>query len=78
MFDIVCDVMCWSPLIEYNSARLSESVTSLALVYEVSRVDEVLLPSSAGVLALSMVEMINVPGLNLCQHHRRQRRGERD
>jgi hypothetical protein len=30
-----------------------------------SVVDEVLLPSGAGVLALSVVEMINVPGLNL-------------
>jgi hypothetical protein len=45
---------------------------------KVSGVDEVLLPSGAGILALSMVEIINVPGLNLCQHHRRQRRGERD
>jgi hypothetical protein len=71
MFDVVCNVMCWSPLVEYSSVQLSELVTSLASACKVSGVDEVLLPSSAGILALSMVEMINVPGLNLCQHHRR-------
>jgi hypothetical protein len=71
MFDVACDVTCWSPLVEYNGARLSESATSLASACEVSGsaqesvVDEVLLPSGAGVLALSVVEMINVPGLNL-------------
>jgi hypothetical protein len=78
MFDIACDVMCWSPLIEYNGAQLSESATSLVSACKVSGVNEVLLPSNAGVLALSVVEMINMPSLNLCQRHRRQRGGERD
>jgi hypothetical protein len=65
------NVACWSPLIEYNSAQLSELGTSPALACEVSGsvhesvVDEVLLSSGAGVLALSIVEMINMPSLNL-------------
>ena len=63
MFDVACDVMFWSPLVEYHSARLSESATSLVSACEVSGVAH-----GTGVLALSVVEMVNVvnePGLNL-------------